>query len=148
PGQPTVERGPSVASDPALNQKVATTIAEQLRGSANLRHYTIDVTFHDGTAELNGTIADEPQHEEVLNIVRGVTGVEGIIDHLVSADPSTLKMVQAVTPQGINLPTNMPPNAAPNLGVGPQPQFHTGMAGAYDPRAQPMPGNGFPGYTP
>jgi hypothetical protein len=150
PGRLNVGSDPAIAPHPefAVNQQLADAIAEQLRRSTNLRHYTIDVTFRDGTAELNGTVADEPQHEEILHIVRGVTGVERVIDRVVSADPSTLRTVQAVTPPVLNLPTNMPPKLATNFPGEPLPQPQPGMPGAYEPSSHPMSGNGWPGYTP
>jgi hypothetical protein len=137
---------PLAAQEPSANQKLADAIAEQLRQSPSLHQYTIDVRFRGGTAELNGTVADEPQHEEVLRIASGVAGVERVVDHVVSADPNTLKPVQAVVPPVINPSTNMPTRLGMNSPVDGQP--HGGMPGYYDPSGHGMPGNGYPGYGP
>jgi hypothetical protein len=147
PGPLNVGSGPVIASpsEPSVNQTLADTIAGHLRQSGSLHHYTIDVTYRDGAAELNGTVVDEPQHEEVLRIVRSVPGVAQIIDHVISADPGTLQTVQAVTPPVINPPANMPPR---DFGAEPQPPLQPGMPGAYDPNGHPMPGNGWPTYSP
>jgi len=150
PGRLDVEPAPAIAPhlDASINQKLADAIAEQLCHSANLHHYTIDVAFQDGTAELNGTVADELQRDEALRIVRSVNGVERVIDNVISADPGTLKTVQAVTPPVIPAPTNMPPRLGMNFPADSQPQLQAGMPGSYDPNSHPMSGNGWPTYAP
>jgi hypothetical protein len=82
PGEPAPLSQLPAAS---ANQKVADTIAEHLRLSGQLRHYTVDIAFHNGAAEVSGTVADQPQREEVLRIVQGVPGVERVVDRLTVA---------------------------------------------------------------
>jgi BON domain len=145
PGRLDVESVPGIAPrlEPSANQKLADAIAEQLRQSGVLHHYTIDVVFRNGTAELNGTVADQTQHDEVLGIVRGVPAVERIIDHVVSADPGTLTTVQAVSPPVMDVA----PKLAPNFAAGSQPQFQAGTSGPHDVSPQMMPPNGWPPYN-
>src|SRR5712692_9466986 len=64
------------------HQRVANSFADNLRQGGHLRGYNIDVAFKDGTAEVSGTVADQPQREEALRIVQGVPGVEGVLDRL------------------------------------------------------------------
>src|SRR5690349_7616053 len=70
---------------PAVNQQVANAIADRLRQSGQLRRYDVDVRFQDGTAELCGTVTDQPQREEVLRLVQGAPGVERVVDRLALA---------------------------------------------------------------
>jgi hypothetical protein len=150
PGRLTVESGSAITPglEPSVNQKLADAIAEQLRQSGNLHHYRIDVLFQDGTAELKGTVADQPQHDEVLHIVRGVPGVERVIDHVIRADTSPLSTVQAVTPPVIEPPSNMPPPLGANFAVEPQPLFQSGTPGPYDLNPPKMPPYAWPTYAP
>ncbi|MBV9123607.1 MAG: BON domain-containing protein [Planctomycetes bacterium] len=109
-------------SEPSLNQQVANTIAERLRLSGQLQHYSIQVVFQEGTAELTGSVADQPQREEVLRLVQGVPGVERVRDRLLLAQGEPLTRTQATGPElqplpatekGTPLPTKEPP--APEL---------------------------------
>jgi hypothetical protein len=93
---------PTETSPPALspNQQVANTIAQHLRESGTLRHYTIDIAFRDGIVELSGTVADQPQREEVLRLIQGVPGVERVRDNIQVAGLEPLTPAQAVLPGG------------------------------------------------
>ena len=97
---------------PAPNQEMANTIAEQLRQSGQLRSYTIDISFQDGTAELSGTVADQPQREEALRIVQGVPGVERVRDRLALASASGVTQVKAPQPT-TEEPPLLPPASPP-----------------------------------
>jgi hypothetical protein len=88
------------------NQKMADTIAEQLRQNGQLRRYSIDIAYLDGAVELSGFVADQSQREEVLRIVQGVPGVERVVDHLTSAD--IIQRVQAAEPPPAKLPEPTP----------------------------------------
>src|SRR5262245_26616789 len=70
PGPFTVERGQTLASQPtaSVHQQLANTVATQLRQSGQIRDYTVDLVVHQGTVEVSGTVADQPQREEVLRI--------------------------------------------------------------------------------
>ena len=72
----------AAAAGVSANQRLADSIAEQLRQSGQLRHYNVQISYADGRAELNGSVADSMQREEVLRIVQGVPGVESVVDHL------------------------------------------------------------------
>jgi hypothetical protein len=97
PARLNVDPGQALAAQPqvSLNQKIANTIAEHLRQSGQLRHYAIDVAVRDGSAELSGTVADQPQRDEALRIVMGVPGVEHVVDHLTVTGAGTITPVQA-----------------------------------------------------
>jgi len=88
---------PRPAAPPSANQKTANTIAEHLRQSGQLRQYSIDVAFVNGTAELNGVVADQLQREEALRVVQGVPGVGRVLDHLRLAENPIIP-VQAAVP--------------------------------------------------
>src|SRR5262249_688856 len=124
PAQLNVELGPDVTPhlERSVNQKLADAIAEPLRQSGRLPHYEIEVVFRDGTAELNGTVADQPQHDEVLSIVRGLSGVEQVVDLVTSAATTPLTPVQAGAPSVETSPPGPVPNPhGPNYVVEPQP---------------------------
>jgi len=71
-----------VPSNQPTNQQIAETIAANLRQSAQLRRYTVDISYRSGTAELSGSVTDQTQREEVLRVVQGVPGVERVVDHM------------------------------------------------------------------
>jgi len=77
-----------------------------LRQSRQLRHYNIDIAFRDGVVDLNGSIVDQIQREEVLRIVQGVPGVERVVDRLTAAD--AIQRVQAGEPPPAKLPEPTP----------------------------------------
>jgi BON domain len=140
---------PSAAVSP--NQKLADAIAYQLRQSGQLRHYTVDVAIRDGNAELSGTVADQPQREEVLRIVRGVPGVEKVVDRLIL--PGTIQRVQADTkapdPSKLPPPILQPPPPAIRTGpVEPMPLFMAPPASPNDLNAPRMPPYAWPTYAP
>src|SRR5687768_8502107 len=45
------------------NQRIANEIAEQFRASGHLRGYRIDVSYHNGVAELSGYVGDVYQRD-------------------------------------------------------------------------------------
>jgi hypothetical protein len=152
PGRLDVERGQTLTprAEPFANQQLATTIADHLRQSAQLHQYAIDVVFQDGTADLSGTVADQPQREEALRIVQGVPGVERVLDHLNLTGAPSIARVQAVAPGGEQLP---PPNhASPGGGSGvladPVPIFQAPTPGPYDMNLPKMPPYAWPTYAP
>lgn len=156
-----VESGAAVITcpDPANNQKLADAIADRLRESGLLHHYRVDVLCQDGTAELNGTVADQPQHDEVLHVVRQVSGVERVVDHMAQDEISSLTPVQAMAPpscaaQNGASPMPGPPSAngmlPPGAGfaVEPQPVFQAPAPGPYDLNGPKMPPYAWPTYAP
>src|SRR5262249_12879816 len=61
-----LENGSAVipGQKPSPNQQIANAIAENLRQSGQLRHYTIHISFQNSTAELTGAVADPMQRDE------------------------------------------------------------------------------------
>jgi BON domain-containing protein len=147
-----VEASRPVAERPGLsaNQQVANTIADHLRQSGQLRHYSIDVVVQDGTAEVSGNVADQQQREEALRLVQGVPGVERVLDRL-SVAGSPVRQTQAVAP-GAPEPGPLPRKAASDAPVGgpvePMPIGGGGAAGPYDVAPPRMPPYAWPTYAP
>jgi hypothetical protein len=139
PGPLAVEHGPTLTPQarPSVNQQIADTIAEQLRQDGRLRGYSIDVSYRDGTAEVRGTVADQPQREEALRLVQGVPGVERVVDHLTLANGPALTQVQA---------SGEPPLAAEPPAVKPPPLAESAPALAPEPppAVKPPPGTETP----
>jgi hypothetical protein len=94
------------SAEAAAELGVAHAIAERLQQGGQLRHYCIDITFHDGTAELTGRVASAAQREQVLQLVRGVPGVERVADRLVLVAAGEIMPVQA---EGIAQPKEPAP---------------------------------------
>lgn len=134
----------------SANQTLANSIAERLRQSDRLHHYSVEIVCHDGTAELNGTIVDPAQHDEVLHIVQGVPGVQQIVDHLVGAGSSPLTPVQATTTpmETMPLPHHEASPNGPNFVVEPAPVFQAPTPGPYDLNPPKMPPYAWPTYAP
>lgn len=120
------------------NQQVADTIASNLRQSGQLRNYTVDISFHDHTAVLNGTIADQTQREEVLRIVKAVAGVDNVLDHLTSP---AITRVQAEAPRNPLPPSPLPMLPPPQENPIPRPPDINGGNGGNGgpPNNEPTP---------
>jgi len=82
--------------------------------AGSLRQYSIDVAFVNGTAELNGVVADQLQREEALRVVQGVPGVGRVLDHLRLAENPIIP-VQAAVPAPVPV---APPPALPSIALG------------------------------
>jgi hypothetical protein len=139
------------AEPPSANQKTADTIAEHLRQSGQLRQYSIDVAFANGTAELNGVVADQLQREEALRVVQGVPGVERVRDHLRLAE-SPITPVQAAVPAPVPV---APPPALPSIALGgigvpvePAPLFAAAAPSPFDVNPPKLPPYAWPTYAP
>jgi hypothetical protein len=137
-----------LAPAPSPNQQMADTIAAHLRQGAQLRHYSIDVEYRDGTATVSGTVTDQPQREEALRLVQGVPGVERVVDRLSISAP--LVQVQAAAPAQ---PPPLPPGAAPPPGAPPKvnepvPVFQAPAPSPYDLNHPKMPPYAWPTYAP
>jgi hypothetical protein len=164
PARLPVEPAPQVAPQtaPSVNQQVANTIADRLRQSGQLRRYDVDVRFQDGTAELRGTVTDQPQREEVLRLVQGTPGVERVVDRLAPA-AAEISQTQAAGPSLSETPAAppVPAPAAPApaapappapLAFGqpaePLPVFAAPQPGPYDCLDPKMPPYAWPTYAP
>jgi hypothetical protein len=153
PARLQVDRGTVLvpSGDAAGNQKLADSIAEHLRQSAQLRRYQIDVTVVDGTTELSGTVADQPQRDEVLRLVQGVPGVERVRDRLVLANAITPVQSLARGQESMPPPRPLVPPAVAAPGVIPEPVpiFQPAAApGPYDLNPPLMPPYAWPTYAP
>ncbi len=128
--------GPAVAAEPAplgslagqtvqqpsANQFMADRIATGLRQNVNLRNFAVTVTYVDGVVDLSGTVADQPQREEVLRQVQSMQGVDRVIDHMTIGLGASIKQVQG--PGSEAGPTDKAPILlAPPPDFRPQPQL-------------------------
>jgi BON domain len=141
----------------SANQQMADTIAGNLRQSGLLRHYTIDISFHDHTAVLTGNVADQMQREEALRIVQGVPGVDRVIDRLI---PGGLTRVQANAPVApvpplptLPAPQERPVDPIPNNNGIPQnnepnPLFSAPAPSPAEVNPPRMPPYAWPSYAP
>ena len=146
--------GPGNASS---NQTMADTIADHLRHSSRLEHYTVEITYRDGVAELYGRVRDQGQREEVLRLVQSVAGVDRVRDHLVvDGGIRTVQDVQKVpppTPEGEKVPTPTPvPDSADKAEQHPQPEpqplFAAPPPSPYALNPPKMPPYAWPTYAP
>jgi hypothetical protein len=141
------ETSSDVAGIPAsVNQRMADLIAAQLRQSGQLRHYTVDIAFQNGSAELTGTVTDQPQREEVLRIVQGVPGVERVVDRLQIAPAIT--RVQGEIPR---LPDPTPKRGPDNINARPNepvPVFQAPPPSPPDLNPPKLPPYAWPTYAP
>jgi hypothetical protein len=90
----------------SANQKIADAVADAVRQSGQIRGYSVEISVQCGVAEVSGSVADQPQREEVLRLARGVPGVERVVDHLIM--PEGVRRVRDDLP-----PAAEPPPAAP-----------------------------------
>lgn len=143
-------------AEPSLNQRMAETIADQLRHSIMLQGLKIDISYQHGTAEVSGTVHNQPQHDEALRIVQGVPGVERVRNKLSIVPRPAVQQVQAALPpvgEAAPLPAAaMPPanGAAAPLAVPaePVPVFPMGYASPYALNTPRMPPYAWPTYAP
>jgi hypothetical protein len=137
----------------SANQQLADTIADHLRQSGNLRHYHVDIAFRNGVAELTGSVADQPQREEVLRIVQAVPGVERLRDRLTLAGQGPISRAQATEhssqevaplPKQVQQGNGHNGNGGP---VEPSPIFHASPV-PHDLNPPKMPPYAWPTYAP
>jgi len=158
PGVSLWGQEPGPAGEPApleitlpRNQQMANAIADCLRQAEQLRHYRIDISFQDGTAQLIGQVADQAQHDEALGIVQGIAGVERVVDHLSLASQATVKPAQAVGPPPLFEPGPLPkPDGPPKGQIGPEPTPIFQACPGPQPGMMPprMPPYAWPAYAP
>ena len=145
---------PSAASE---NQRIADAIADQLRQSAVLHGYDVDVAFQGGSARLTGTVADAAQREEVVRIAHGVPGVERVLDRLTiagSVTPARAEEQPAPLPPLPATPPVIRRNDGPAPGEAvappgePAPVFQPPAPSPYDLNPPKMPPYAWPTYAP
>jgi hyperosmotically inducible periplasmic protein len=61
---------------------LGTKIKAQLMKEPGIRSLNIDVDVYSGTAKISGAVASQAQKNEILNLVRSVEGVQGVVDNL------------------------------------------------------------------
>jgi hypothetical protein len=134
----------SLAQSP--NQQIADKIAETLRQNGQLRHYDIDVVVHSGTVTLSGTVADEPQRDEVLRMAQGASGVDRVLNQIRLASATT----QAQAPPPVEeAPPPLPLTNGANGGPAePMPIYQGPPPGGQDVNPPHMPPYAWPTYAP
>lgn len=93
----------------AGNQETAEQIARQLQQSGQLHHFRIQVKYQDGTAWLQGQVADQQQAAAALRLALSSPGVERVVNQLevqspASADSQALVASQAAYQQPMPYP--------------------------------------------
>jgi hypothetical protein len=69
----------------AGNQDIADQIAKNMRSGGQLRDYSIEVKYQEGTAWLNGRVRDEQQMAAALKTALATPGVERVVNGLTTA---------------------------------------------------------------
>lgn len=143
------------------NQQQADVIAGVLRQSAVLKTYQVGVTVRGGDVELDGTVANQGQREEVVRLVQGIPGVQRVLDHMkVSESGGNLIRVDGPAiapppplPEPVPVPGPGEKKDGPVLGGGPlpepEPMYRQHGNPAYSELTPPrMPPYAWPTYAP
>jgi BON domain len=69
----------------ADNQETAQQIANNLRTSGKMKGYSVGVKVEDGTAWLNGTVANQDQMVTALSIAQQTNGIDRVVNNLTIA---------------------------------------------------------------
>lgn len=64
--------------DKVLGAKIKTRLMEE----PGVRSFNIDVDVYSGSASVTGTVPSQEQKKKVLNLIRSVEGVKGVVDNL------------------------------------------------------------------
>ena len=64
--------------DKVLGAKIKTRLMEE----PGIRSLNIDVDVYSGTANVTGIVASQEQKKHVLNLIRSIEGVKGVVDNL------------------------------------------------------------------
>jgi hypothetical protein len=73
----------------ADNQECAQQIANNLRSSGRLKGYSVGVKVEDGTAWLNGTVANQDQMVAALSIAQQTDGIDRVVNNLTIGTPQS-----------------------------------------------------------
>lgn len=133
----------------SANQRMADTIAEQLRQSVVLQGMKIDISYQNGVAELTGMVGTQPQQDEALRIVQGVPGVERVKNRLAVHTP--VQQAQAALPPVGNaapLPGPQGPTTPFMVPMEPMPVMPVGYQSPYALNTPAMPPYAWPTYAP
>jgi hypothetical protein len=137
-------------SSSSRNQHLADTVADALKQSGQLRHYSVDVACRDGVVELSGVVRDGSQRDEALRLARAVAGVECVLDRLTQeTGVRTVKDVPPPTPltDEAKRAAPVPPPGAAGMPPEPQPIFQ-GPPSPYALSPPHMPPYAWPTYAP
>jgi hypothetical protein len=143
----------------SANQKLASTIADQLRQSNRLHYYNVDVSVQNGTVDLSGVVTDAAQRQEVLRIAQGVAGADRVRDQLALTSANSVMPAQATIPpaapaiETAPMPARMPGGApayapGPTASTDPIPVYQAPQPGPYDANPPAMPPHAWPTYAP
>jgi BON domain len=174
PARLNLENAQAPVAGARSNQEIADGIAQQLRQSASLRQFNIDISVKGSTVELIGNVGDAKQREQAQKIAMSAPGVTNVVDKLstgtiqrvsTTQEPGVLPAVPAPAPlpaqmpqlrQGV--PMGIPAPMQGQIQVQPgAPQTVFGEPqGAVDPYAgapnemgtPPLPGYAWPTYAP
>jgi hypothetical protein len=139
------------------NQTIANIIANHLRQSALLQHFSVEITCRDGVVDLSGCVRNQAQRDEVLRQVQDVAGVARIHDHLIVdggiRTVQDVEKVPAPTAEGEKVPPPTPvPDSANKAEQHPQPEPHPLFAAPppspYALNPPKMPPYAWPTYAP
>src|SRR5215471_13261622 len=72
----------------ADDKAMAQTIGNQLKESGQLHDYRVGVKYHEGTAVLTGSVANERQLATAIGLTQRMDGVSRVVNHLTIASPS------------------------------------------------------------
>lgn len=72
----------AVLNRAAMDQQTAQQIANQFRSGGRLKNYRIGVTVQDGTARLNGTVANKQQMAQAVFIAKQARGVSNVVNEM------------------------------------------------------------------
>jgi hypothetical protein len=142
------DQASTLRSGLSANQRSAESIAEQLRQSGQLHQYRVDVSFKDGIAELSGSVADQSQRDQVLRLVRGVAGVQSVVDNLSLASDEAITRVQAPVPPPPPPVTQRRAENGPETPIEPVPAGAPQAPSLYDSNPPKMPPYAWPTYAP
>jgi hypothetical protein len=147
-GMAVADERPAVAATTINNQVLANNVASTLEKSGNLRGYSIDVTCMNGSVELTGKVADQTQHDAIINTAMAVPGVRSVIDNMTPNNSLPIRPAQAVQIDGpAPAPGMLPaPGGAPI--IDPIPLGQPGGSSPYDMSPPKLPPYSWPTYAP
>ena len=62
----------------AKNQKLADTVAEKLKSAGAVKGASVNIETREGVVDLTGTVISDAQHEEIIRVLKSVSGVKKI----------------------------------------------------------------------
>jgi hypothetical protein len=161
--------GSAAAQDDAAkakNQKLADTVAEKLRSAGAVKGASVNIETREGVVDLTGTVASDAQHDEIIRVLKTVSGVKKIQSWLAVGSPMSPEPPTSPAPltrtggQGedavgggpVPSPFNALPNpigAAPMAPTGEPMPLNGGLAMApLDPAGPKLPPYAWPTYAP